>query len=806
MQAIEGSPPNEPNVFPDGAASLPKTLCWSTASVGIFYPGRTANFTSSEESIRACRIRNGVDGEAYAAVSGRNAASTRAELAAMLGAAQAPFPVHAGMDNIAVVNRTSKMLLGQPVHPFKPWQLLADGHLWKLLADTIALRGASSFAATWVKGHAKDIHIQKKITTEWNRAGNKHADDIAEQGQQRSHPAGLRKLGYLYCGRQARYVDLIKHIHQVIIQTHLEASKLRANMEKVKHHPALGKKLVKWHLIPKALVWATSDDSTNLSIGPAPLVCPTINGNDTLYKEVWNFIDQLSAKHTSKDQPGVTWVELAALFVTRGGSLDFRAKGATASVVNTTLPQALHAFKHTVKLIARDASNSTLVKYLGPNTSAVRRLEPLGYDNHTPSISCLPVTTTREAEGIAKFMLNLRCSMKRATVERLEKGDLWLPKTKLTIKGVPNWKRFLGSTGALHKQINQQVDDAMASRSTGDDALPTHIHIACPTCGHIKKTTPSKLVQAARWKYTWCAGACQKNSTSSKWLCICKKPWHSCELHARCQPEPPRQPKPVRRIGAPNAHKSVPLTCPSTSTNPYTKHRKSHEPTLPPSGPTPPQPLPPPPEASPGFNLATPQPATTTKTELVKVKVKPALKPPTGNLRSRFAFGRVTKDSARAATEKGGKERVEAALSSKTELAKVPMPNEAAAPFNVMEDDKNADSVGPGPAPALVSSPEVFSSSLPRPARPGPLGSSPSWGPLVPPSEPRPSQSSVIHCDIAPVHVLTPSTAIKRKMQDTVQRKRPRVQPSPTAVYPAIFARSQVLAQRFSSLVGDLPH
>ncbi len=148
--------------------------------------------------------------------------------------------------------------------------------------------------------------------------------------------------------------------------------------------------------------------------------------------------------------------------------------------------------------------------------------------------------------------------------------------------------------------------------------MPSHIHTACHKCGHTKRTRPSKLVQAARWKYTWCAGACQKNSTSSKWLCICKKPWHSCELHARCQLEPPRQPKPVRRIGAPNAHKSVPLTCPSTSTNPNTKHHKSHDPTLPPSGPTPPQPLPPPPEASLGFNLATPQPATTTKTELVR--------------------------------------------------------------------------------------------------------------------------------------------------------------------------------------------
>ncbi len=216
-------------------------------------------------------------------------------------------------------------------------------------------------------------------------------------------------------------------------------------------YAALGKKLVKWHLIPKTLAWATSDGSSNLSIGPAPLVCPTINGNGTLYQKVWTFIDHLSAKHISKDQPGVTWIELAALFVTRGGCLEFRGSETTASVVKTTLPQALHAFKHTVKLITRDANNITLVKYFGPNTSPARRLEPLGYDNHTPSISCLPATTADEAESIAKFMLNIRCSMKRSTIERLEKEIFGCPQPSSPSRAYPtgsaSWAARILTTG-----------------------------------------------------------------------------------------------------------------------------------------------------------------------------------------------------------------------------------------------------------------------------------------------------------------------------------------------------------------------
>ncbi len=370
MPTVEGIAPLEPNVFADGSASLPKTLCWS----GIFYPGRVIPFTNLEHDLMQCNLTGNGDGEALAAVNGPHASSTRAELGAMLGAALTPYPAHVGMDNISVVRRTDRILQGLPIHPFRPWQLLPDGHLWKALADVIASRGEATFKVSWVKGHAKDMHVQKGITTDWLKQCNARADATAEQGQSKSHPDGLRKLGHIYCNRQSRYIDLVKYIHQVIIQTHIEERRLRDIIAKNSHHPALGKKQVKWYLIPTALKWGRDEASTNFSLQHVPLVCPTICGSTTLYKESWLFLNHIRVEHASRDNPGITWVELLGLFAARGGHVDLRGHDATPASTKTTLPQITRAFKYAVKLVIRDTGNVTLRKYFGPATGGARRL------------------------------------------------------------------------------------------------------------------------------------------------------------------------------------------------------------------------------------------------------------------------------------------------------------------------------------------------------------------------------------------------------------------------------------------------
>ncbi len=510
IDTIQDAAPDQPNIYADGASSIPKNLQWSTAALGIYYHDRCAAFTHTEQQLLNCKLLDHQAGEAFAAVQGPKAASTRAELASMIGAALAPYPAHVGMDNSTVVNRTKLLLAGEKIHPYRPWQLLHDGHLWKTLQTLIQQRGAHSLNATWVKGHAKHIHIERNITTELHRECNNKADRIAEQGQDKSHPDGLRRLGQLYRDRQIRYVHLVQHVHKVIYQTHAEATRLRQDIKNQGHHHLMGKKPVQWFLINKQLTWGSPDINIRFHLALLSIVTPTIGGNKQLYSMAWAFLSQIEVTHTAAGMPGVTWIELAALFVARGGSLDLREEGATAATTKTTLPQALNAFRTTIRMIIRANQLPVLTKYFGPSTCSARRLNDIGYDNSTPSVACLPVVTEHEAKAITKFLLSLRCNMKKTTLQRLEAGDLWLPKAKLKLKGAPNWNRFLGN----HDDLNNFVEEARAhaqehTTSIHEGESMQRLLISCHTCGHTKPSSPSKLLAQAKWKYTWC-NTCKK--------------------------------------------------------------------------------------------------------------------------------------------------------------------------------------------------------------------------------------------------------------------------------------------------------
>ena len=837
IATVDGIAPDSPNLFADGATSLPKTLQWSTASMGIFYPKRIEPFTEVEKHIMNCTIHNDHQAEAFSAVSGPSAASTRSELGAMLGAALAPFPAHVGMDNLTVVKRTAKLIAGQPVHPYKPWQLLPDGHLWHHLADAIRQRGPCTFAVSWVKGHAKDVHIRKGITTDWHRDCNDKADAIAEKGQVRSHPDGLRQLGIIFRDRQKRYIDLVKHVHKVIIQTHIEAARLRTQAKNALHPRALGKKHVQWFPVAKSLVWSSDDGSTHFPLVQVPKVTPKVHGSSTLYSQVWSFLSHIKAKHPTGETPGVTWIELAALFVMRGGSLDLRNEAATSATTRTTLPQAVSAFKAAIRMVIRDNPAPTICKYFGPSTCAARRLNPLGFDNHLPSVACLPVATQAESEAICKFLLNLRCCMKRTTQDRLEDGSLWLPKAKLTLKGVPNWARFLGTSSTLQQHLAEKSQQFAQLQSEAVANNHTFIVVTCPVCGYRKRSAPSKLIDAARWKYTWCGGTCRKNSSASRWLCSCAIPWHTCTKHSVCEEQSTKKHVNTNHLQSATPIPGAKLTLPSTAINHYTQPRyPPHSPSCqaspdvscvssfsnPPSTAqrhTDPN-LPNPPTHSNGLNLEPEPTQSHTPVALAKVKRSlvstesrdrlPKVARHVSSLRGRFAFGRVSKEHARSLTAE-----VQRDLASKQGM---PGLEQQGLVSQATEVDDQPRFLGPGPSsgapfvPGAPSSPGPFGTAVSTPASasgPGPLACLPAQdGPR--PTPPRHNLCGQAKTSVAqPVLQLraTERAAVKRKrsLQDTGP-PRDRCRPTsldPSAAYPAIFARSPLLARRFAHLVGS---
>ena len=161
----------------------------------------------------------------------------------------------------------------------------------------------------------------------------------------------------------------------------------------------------RWLLVAPKLTWSNESECISFHLTSIPMRWPTVADSPSLYRDVWGFLAHIRVRHTEGTVPGVSWIELAALFVATGGSLDLRSADATQASSRTTLPQAVHAFKSAVRLIVRASASPILRKYLGPSTSSMRRLEPLGYDSQTPSVACVRMSPRMWPKASRAFSL-----------------------------------------------------------------------------------------------------------------------------------------------------------------------------------------------------------------------------------------------------------------------------------------------------------------------------------------------------------------------------------------------------------------
>ncbi len=165
--------------------------------------------------------------------------------------------------------------------------------------------------------------------------------------------------------------------------------------------------------------------------------------------------------------------------------------------------------------------------------------------------------------------------MKRKTVERLDQGALWLPMAKLTIKGVPSWSRFLRPTNDVRDRVASLAGQQAIPRQDGaQPGIFDYLVVECPRCGYTKRSHPDRLLGAARWRYSWCGGTCQRNINASLWMCTCRKLWHACHIHAVCAPPPPKRTKVSNTSEATLLAQQRPLICSVLTVNAYTQHKR----------------------------------------------------------------------------------------------------------------------------------------------------------------------------------------------------------------------------------------
>ena len=221
----QASAPVLPNVWTDGAKTVPARPQWSLAAFGIWHPDREAGDAQILETSIGSIVSNEFTSSKLAiagVLSGTRSSSTRAEIAAGLAAMIAPGPVHIGTDSQAFASKLQTLLqchaIGahgqQGKQPQKPFSLHKDGDLWQAIDRTIAIKGHHAISISWYKAHAKLEHLLNGTATPSSLVHNHIADLIADQGNEQAWwHTGTLELSKYYEARQEAYIQLLKRIH-----------------------------------------------------------------------------------------------------------------------------------------------------------------------------------------------------------------------------------------------------------------------------------------------------------------------------------------------------------------------------------------------------------------------------------------------------------------------------------------------------------------------------------------------------------------------------------------------------------------
>eukprot|EP00969_Alexandrium_andersonii_P220594 9742713-Alexandrium_andersonii.AAC.1 len=59
--------------------------------------------------------------------------------------------------------------MSKGMRPEKPWEMMRDGDLWRLLDEVVAARGPATLTLKKVKGHATQQHVEQGLISSVDR-------------------------------------------------------------------------------------------------------------------------------------------------------------------------------------------------------------------------------------------------------------------------------------------------------------------------------------------------------------------------------------------------------------------------------------------------------------------------------------------------------------------------------------------------------------------------------------------------------------------------------------------------------------
>jgi len=438
----EGTPPVEPNAFSDGSLINTEVPSLGLGGAGIWYPNRNVSLHPPQQNEEDNAVITYKDGgmALHGAIFGPKASSTRTELAGGIMALSFSGPLHLASDSLKFVRWANKILFDISWTPGKPWELIADGDLWSIFCEHAASRGVDGIRITWVKGHSTLDHVERGVTTFFNKLGNDMADAHARQGVD-CHTVGVVALACCYARRMQLYCKLIHNIHELYLRVLPADQILRDKAKQARGRLVNGKILEPLVSIPCTLSNALPGTGKNLALTNP---CAAQDRSRTsAFMQVWAFISYIRLVPTDAGQQGVSWIELFSLFEMIGGSVDdLHRQIEHKATTRSSLRKSLLCFKKTfrkVVLLCVETCDQCLFR---PSRLPEPRLKPVAYGNFTSCLMFRLDLPLDHAKSIVHALLSLRMKVTGKTRDKMEQGNLHLTPKKLTLRGVPPWSEF----------------------------------------------------------------------------------------------------------------------------------------------------------------------------------------------------------------------------------------------------------------------------------------------------------------------------------------------------------------------------
>ena len=389
VEQLVNDEPADCNSFTDGSLINPTKQPWCLGGSALWWANRDFEahpLTDVERDF--CSRAKVADGYAfYLHVPGQFGSSTRTEIVPGILSMYNTMQVKMGADSANYIRMANKIIADPLYKPPKPWGLMHNGDLWAVFQKTRQLRVGGLWPISKIKAHTEEADIEKGIITEYHRTSNGHADTYARTGVG-SHNEGLAQLAYAYSSVDRVCLEVLSHIHSMIVRV-FKASEARRQLQLKRSWATGGVRGSSPLIVPRlpACPTSTGDQHNFTLLKPNPQL---VEQGGLAFCNVWCFLSHIKLQPVVFPQQGVSWIELFCLFELLGGKLQHDLSAAAAA--RPSLRALLAIFKKSIREVVSTCLSPGDRALFAPSTRPDLRLQTVGFTNfcvlHPGSLNC----------------------------------------------------------------------------------------------------------------------------------------------------------------------------------------------------------------------------------------------------------------------------------------------------------------------------------------------------------------------------------------------------------------------------------